>query len=192
MRTLAKVLLMLVIALVLGIGSALGDLHLPVARLGLSNGAWRTNLAVGSPAAGMYLRAYIARVGLFALNKTETIYYTAETDDDGRPLRSRCDYRIEGRDLPARWWSLTLYGEDNFLIPNNNNRWSYGQKSVARPADGGYVIMVSANPRDGDWLPAGDKDQGLALSLRLYNPEAVVYESPETIALPRIVREACP
>jgi len=139
----------------------------------------------------MYLRAVIARVGLFALNKTETIYYNADRDDEGRGLRSGCDYRIEGQEVPARWWSITLYGADNFLVANPQHRYSYNMKNVAREPDGSYKIFVSRSAHAGNWIPSGEAEQALALSLRCYNPEAVLYEKPEAVELPRIIREGC-
>jgi hypothetical protein len=178
-------------ALVIGVGSALGVLYFPLQNMGIKNGAWRTSLTVGSPDAGMYQRAYVARVGLFALNKTETIYYQAYTDENDDPLRSSCDYIIEGGDIDARWWAITLYGEDHFLIPNDRNRHSYNMKNLERDQDGTYRIYLSSTPKKKNWLPSGEKDHLLSMSLRLYNPAAVIYEEPEKIDLPRIIKESC-
>ena len=41
-------------------------------------------------------RAFIGRIGLFALNDSEAIYFIANEDDDGQPLRSTDQYIIEG------------------------------------------------------------------------------------------------
>jgi hypothetical protein len=192
MKFFVRSLAVLVISLLLGLGSAWLMIYHPPLRLGVKNGSWQTNLEVGSREANLYLRAYVARIGLFALNKTETIYYLAETDDTGEPLRSVCNYRIQGQELPARWWSITVYGADNFLIPNALDRYSFNMKSVTRDSDGTYAIRLSRTRQPGDWLPAGEKDQRISLSLRCYNPKPVMYEEPEKIALPRILKEDCP
>ncbi len=186
-----KVVLVLFISLVLGIGSAFLALRLPLSDVGIKNGAWRTSLTIGAPDANMYQRAYVAKVGLFALNKTETIYYSALTDDKGGPLVSDCNYRIEGGKLDTRWWSITLYGEDHFLIPNEQNRHSYSANTVKRETDGRYNVYLSQKQRDGAWLYTGEKSQNISLSLRLYNPAPIVYESPNKISLPRIIKEEC-
>ena len=191
MKFLFKCISVVLIAFILGSGSALILIYYPPARAGIQNGAWTTNLEVGSSNAGMYLRAVIARIGLFALNKTATIYYQADTDNEGQKLRSDCDYRIEGKKIDTRWWSMTLYGEDHFLISNHRDRYSYNMKSVAREADGTYRIFISMSEKKGNWLPSGDKVQLLSLSLRCYNPQPIIYEHPERVALPRIIREAC-
>ncbi len=191
MKSAIKFLVAVILALVLGVGSALWVIYYPPVKPAVRNGAWYTNLKVGSADADMYLRAYIARIGLFALNKKETIYYHAETDDEGEPLRSGCDYLIEGRNIPARWWAITLYGEDHFLIPNEERRHSYNMRNVEREPDGTFRVHMSSGPKDRNWLPAGGGDQRLSLSLRVYNPEPIVYEEPDRIILPRITKEGC-
>ena len=189
MKSLFRFLLAFVIALILGIGSALFGLRWVTEKRSIQNGAWRTNLAVGSSEADMYTRAAISVVGLFALKKSEAVYYIAETDDDGEPFLGTCDYRIEGRDLEAGWWSITLYGSDHFLVPNDQKRYSFNGKNVERGPDGTYTIAVSESPKKGNWLPNGGQD--FSLTLRLYNPEKAVYENPGRVQLPRITKESC-
>ena len=152
MKFSSKALLVLVISLLMGIGSALALIYHPPAMPGVKNPPWVTNLKVGSPDAGMYVRAVVARVGLFALNKTETIYYTAYEDQDGNRLRANCDYSITGKDIPARWWSITLYGADNFLVPNEQRIYSYNMTNLKRKPDGSFAISVSQSSKPGNWL----------------------------------------
>ena len=191
MKLCIKITTCVLIALSLGIVSALWAINSPPGEnYNVTNGAWRTNLAIGSSQAGMYIRALVARTGLFALNKSETIYFVADTDDNGEPLSSSCDYRIEGKDIETRWWSITAYGEDHFLIANENNRYSFNGHDVIRKADGSYRILMSSTARSDNWLPTGNQNQ-LYLALRLYNPQPAVYENPEGVELPRIIREEC-
>ena len=191
MNEMVRVVAVLIVSLVLGVTTALLVINNPPARAGVRNGSWVTNLEIGSAEAGIYVRAVVARMGLFALNKTETIYYAAVADDTGKPLRSGCDYRIEGKPLPTRWWSITLYGEDHFLIPNERGVYAYNMKNLERDDDEGFTIHLSGSKKAGNWLPAGDREQKLSLSLRCYNPEPSMYQKPEKIALPRITREGC-
>ena len=138
----------------------------------------------------MYTRARVAVGGLLALDKKETIYFDASTDDEGQPLRGECDYRIEGRDLLARWWSLTAYGSDHFLIPDERGRYSFSKTTTPMDRDGRFALRVSAFEQPGAWLPtvAGDR---FYLTIRLYNPDPSIQEDPTATELPRIVRERC-
>src|SRR5260221_8008708 len=90
----------------------------------VGDGPGRTSRYTGSSEGGPYLRARIAVHGLLALSREETIYYTAERDSEGKTLDGSCAYHIEGRDPPARWWSITAYGADDFLIPDTGDRYS--------------------------------------------------------------------
>jgi hypothetical protein len=191
MNLLLKCLASVLFALALGVGSALWAINAPPGEnYTVTNGAWRTNLAIGSSQAGMYIRALVARTGLFALNKSETIYFVSDTDDNGQPLHSNCDYRIEGQDIETRWWSITAYGADHYLIANENNRHSFNGQDVIRVADGTYRILMSSTAKSGNWLPTGNQDQ-LYLALRIYNPQPAVYKNPAGVELPRIMREEC-
>jgi hypothetical protein len=157
----------------------------------IKNGPWEYNPLVGSVAADPYLRAQVARVGFLALNNSETIYFFATQDSAGNPLRCDQAYRVEGRDVDARWWSITAYAADDFLIPNEQNRYSYNMTNLERNAEGGYTIHVSRSTRPGNWIPTGD-GQTFSLWLRLYNPSQAVRDHVRSIELPRIVKENAP
>ena len=189
-RNVFKILLCVVIALILGIGSAFWMIRTTSQTAWLQNGAWRVNLAIGSEELGMYSRAAVAFGGLFAMQKSEAIYFSASTDEEGQSLSSNCDYRIEGADLDARWWSITLYGSDFSLIRNDQNRYSYNGGNLIRKPDGSYRIWISNSPRQGNWIPSGNEKQ-LYLNLRLYNPMQSVYERPDRMELPLIVKDGC-
>ena len=180
-------------AVVLGIALGLGSLYWSIMSLSgthaIQNGPWTTSLETGGVNAGMYLRAFVALTGLLALNKDETIYYGADRDSAGDALDAACAYRIEGRDPDARWWSITLYGTDHYLIANPANRYSVGKSNVARAADGGFVIRLSATPEPNNWIPTSP--DGFQITLRLYNPGDTVKKDPAAVALPSIVKEAC-
>lgn len=191
-RRISKYLLVVVVALVLGVGSALLGVGFITEKSLIRNGAWYTGLTYGSEQAGMYTRAAVAIVALFALNKSEVIYYTADTDDAGQLLQSSCDYRIEGTKLDpySSWWSITVYGGDNFLIPNEQNRYSYTNTNIEYDEDGNFTISLSSTSKTGNWLPTGNQNK-IILMLRMYNPAPSIYENLDTIELPHIITEEC-
>jgi hypothetical protein len=187
-----KMLAVPLAAALLGAASFAVVIAVPCGNTIASNGPWQTDLAVGSEHTGLYMRARVALMGLFALRRSEAVYFIARADSDGRPLESRCDYRIEGGDLPARWWSITALGWNYYLIPNSANRYSFNSAGVTRGPGGTWVIRLSPDKKEGNWLPSGSPKQGrINLNLRLYRPEASVLASPATVKLPRIVREGC-
>jgi hypothetical protein len=155
----------------------------------VSSGPWHTSLYTGSSEGGPYLRARIAVHGLLALGRAETIYYTAVSDSDGNALDGKCSYQVEGRDPPTRWWSITAYGADDFLIPNPADRYSVSMNSVARRADGSFAVTVSKAQAEANWIPVADGR--FDLMIRLYNPEPSVAADPAHPALPTIKKGAC-
>jgi hypothetical protein len=138
----------------------------------------------------MYTRARVARYGLLALDKKETIYYIANTDSAGEPLSGSCTYVLKGNDLAARWWSVTAYGPDSYLIANEANVFSFAKSTVKHQADGGYIVRVSADRQEGDWLPV-KAGEPFDLTARFYNPDPAVSAAPQTASLPTIVKESC-
>lgn len=156
---------------------------------GVENGPWSTSLAVGGTSANPYLRAWVAEHGLLALTKSETIYFSAEVDDNGEPLLGNCDYRIEGKAPDTRWWSITAYGPDDFLIPNEQRRYSCSCTDMKLEPDGSFSIYLSRTPKEGNCLATGEAETVIVM-LRLYNPGQAYYENPGTVELPQIIKEA--
>lgn len=173
------------------LGLGLGSLVLMLRPTGhmVEVGPWRIDTRVGSAAAGPYLRAQIALHGLLALDKREAIYFFATTDDAGRTLDPRCTYTLEGRDLEARWWSVTLYGLDHYLITNAPKRFSITATTAERQGER-YRMSVSAVPQPGAWLPA-PVDRGFDLLFRVYRPSPAILADPAKARPPAIVRGAC-
>jgi len=182
-----------VVVLLLGVGSALWMTRQQLARGGVENGSWHTNEHIGSSAAGAYLRAGVALGGLLALNKSETVYFTAFADTEGAPLLSSCVYRVAGRDPATRWWSITAYAADNYLIPEAEGRYSVDKARVARGPDGSFAIHVGGEQQPGNWISAGvpSRKEPFSLTLRLYNPDPAVLADLARVSLPRIVKERC-
>lgn len=157
-------------------------------------GGWATSTRIGATAADPWTRAVIARVGLMALNRDEAVYYFRDTDGDGRPLDERCTYRLSGVDLPARWWSVTLYAEDEFLARNDDDAHSLqGSALIAGAEIEGRVWRANVGPeREGDepWLSTRAAGR-FKLTLRLYHPAVSLREDPAALPAPTIERLGC-
>lgn len=191
---LLKALGVLVGALIIGLGITWLSIN---AGLGtaLQNGAWTTDPAIGSQTASPYARAAVARAGLLALNKSETVYFTAVSDDAGEGLSTKCSYRLDGTPLATRWWSITAYGADHYLIPNPAKRYSQAMNTVTRGAENGFTISVNPDGKGTNAIPTGfdgtGEGEAFSLTLRLYNPDEETYSNLEGLRLPTIVKESC-
>lgn len=153
-------------------------------------GAWSTPLDAGSAARGPYLRAAVALGATLALSRQETIYFFASTDDAGKTLDPACSYTIDGNDLPARWWSITLYDAKHYLIDTKQNRWSYASANVAHDTGEHFTITISRKPSPGNWLDPADAP-GMVLVARLYQPHDDAARAPGSIAMPAIRKGDC-
>jgi hypothetical protein len=195
MRGALRYLAGVVAGLVLGLGSALWLTGLwPEGRsLAFGNvdvGGWRSDFAIGSRAADPYVRARVARHGLLALAKSEAVYFTRATDDDGAPLREDCTYRLSGGAMPAGWWSVTLYDARSMLPANTDGALSLDASRAGKAA--WEAIIASERPAgSGHWI-SSRKAGIFDLTLRLYLPEAALLADPNaTLQAPRIERVSC-
>ncbi len=163
-------------------------------RNSIHNGPWRTSATTGSASANPWERAAVAVAGLYALRREEAIYFTAFTDSAGEALRGECRYRLAGPTPPARWWSLTAYGADHYLIDNAENRYAVNAGTLPSAAAGRIELSLSSRASDttdpAALLPIPQQG-AFSLTLRLYNPPAELVAQLATVALPVIRREAC-
>jgi hypothetical protein len=157
------------------------------------DGPWTTDPAMGSPSASLYTRAWTALTALLAQDRSAAIYFMAYVDSSGGALNARCTYTVEGSDPPAGWWSLTVYGEDGFLLHDVGGRYSVARTSVARLNDGALRVTLaptnSAAAARADALPTGTG--AFNLLLRLYNPDPIASGDLAHMSLPAIRRESC-
>lgn len=150
-------------------------------------------VAVDPPPFGNYsamggrdlIRAVSAYVGLFGQSPEEAYYPLARVDVEGNPLdcSNGAEYTIT---FPANqpemsitepgFWSVTMYGLDQFLVANPINRYNIGDTTpnlYYNPTDGSLTLYIqNSEPEDENqkrnWLPA--PDGGFYLIVRLYIP----------------------
>ena len=156
----------------------------------VSNGPWETGKSFGSVDATALTRAKVALSGLLALPAKEAIYFTATRDSKGRALDGRCTYEVCGGKLEGRWWSVTLYEGEGWLVKNAANRWSVPASAVATDTQGAWAFTVSPEGTGSTWLPTGSVP-AFDLTLRLYHPSPSVLNHPEKAQLPAIDRTGC-
>ena len=156
----------------------------------ITNGPWSTNTDNGTADASALSRARVALFGLLALPAKEAMYFTARTDSAGAALDGNCTYTVSGSELDARWWSITLYKGEGWLVKNEANRWSVGGNAPERDANGNWSFTVSPQSVEGVWLPTGRTPQ-FDLTLRTYHPKGALLNDPAKAKLPTIKKERC-
>lgn len=121
-------------------------------------------------------RTMIAIGGLGANTLDVAMYCKTNADEK---MNGKNSYNVHFKSLPPilgnGFWSVTAYGDDNFLIDNPLNRYCVNDRSGFKlNADGSLDIRVSAEePTDIDnanWLPVA-KDKGFHLYMRIYTPD---------------------
>lgn len=177
-------------AIGLAIGGGIAIQQIRAGSLGSMKaiGPWQTGTDFGTARADAHTRAVVALRGLLALPAQEARYYNAATDNAGDPLDGRCRYRVTGGRMPARWWSLTLYDPEGYLVPNQANRFSIASAAIADPAR--WEILVAPAEQAGAWLPTGRATR-FELTLRAYLPDDGGTGSMTREQLPGIVKEGC-
>jgi len=152
-------------------------------------GGWTGSTMIGSEASDPYTRARIARRGLLAMARSEAIYFFRDRDQSGRRLREDCTYRMEGSSLPARWWSVTLYAEDDYLAQNDDDAHSVSAATPGITADG-WAATISPDLPDGPWISTREAGR-FSLTIRLYNPSQRLKAEPDTFEFPSVRRTGC-
>jgi hypothetical protein len=174
-------------AVVLGLGSAWWAIkYAPWNHSVVQVGAWKTNLQAGNQNADIYTRASVALNALLALDRSETMYFIATEDDTGRPLRSRCNYRVEGAAPNARWWSITAYADDMFLFDIAAGHHSLNGSTARLDARNHFAMTVGSQEQPGTHWLAANGDRGVVLTLRLYNPLPGLQAAPGSLLAPTI------
>jgi hypothetical protein len=134
------------------------------------------------------LTAQITCFALFALPGEEAIYLFAKRDKDKEKFHSKNNYIISGNvnQIHAKYWSITAYGKDHFLIPNSVQRYAFNNSSIElNDSTGNFSITVSSEQHPGNWLPS-PKDAGFSLVLRIYRGEKDFIAHLEEAVLPEI------
>jgi hypothetical protein len=142
---------------------------------------WGTRLRGSDFGDDLVDRAAAAKFVLAGHHPVENRSYIALHDADGRPLDGSRPLLLRfppGGTPPCdAFWSLTVYGTDMFLVENEIDRWSIGDRTpgLERDDDGGLTISIGG-PRPAstsNWLPAPAGAYRLGLRVYEGRPEVV-------------------
>lgn len=141
-------------------------------------------------------RAAVALGGLGANLPEDAVYPAAFVDADGNVLMASNRYVLhfgKGATPPAdAFWSITMYDEQGFQVPNPINRFAIGDRDKLKFNDDGSLdIYIQTDSPGGDkesnWLPA-PKSGGIQPTMRIYAPRPEALDGTWTPPGIRIVR----
>ena len=143
---------------------------------------WSTGRASGGPGDDILKRAMGAKFGLGGHYASENRSYMALADSLREPLNGKHELRLTFTpdSLPPcdGFWSLTAYGMDLYLVENEIDRFSIGDRTpdLDYEEDGSLTIILSAKrPRQvSNWLPVPDGPY--MLGMRVYEGHSSVVE----------------
>jgi hypothetical protein len=191
-RLLTSTLFALLIAAAVGLGLTYFALTRGAAFGALTIGSWTAWPKTGTADADPYARATIARTGQLPVALGDGVSFTAQTDDDGKPLDGRCNVVLFGVTPAARFWTLTLYNRDGGLVANSVERFGFTSQEIVRRADGSFEISVSPRAHAGNWLPTAGVER-YTLMLRLYDTAVgVATKAGREVPMPSIETRSCP
>jgi len=132
-------------------------------------------------------RAIIAKIGLGANLFEGAIYPVLFHDAAGNVPAGEVDYGLHF-DAGARppvdaFWSVTMYDDDGFTVPNDLDRYALGDRDpLVYYADGSLDLYlqhtVPGDARRANWLPAPNGPLGV--TMRLYDPRPEVLDGTWT------------
>jgi hypothetical protein len=152
--------------------------------------AWTTQVNGAAFGTDYFTRTAVAKSNILVNKAAETRYFYQDLDASGARLTGAMRYTVtfaKGQLPPVKgFWSLTLYDEHHFFVPNPIKRYSVGTKNkdLKLGSDGSLTIYVQADePSDenqrANWLPA-PANELFSLYLRAYWPEAPIIDGSWT------------
>ena len=151
---------------------------------------WFSDWTIGTEGSSRYLKAWIARNGLLAMRKSEAIYFVRTTDDTGQSLRETCRYLVSGGDLPAAWWSITLYDASGYLPMNTDAHLSFDASDRSETV--WSFEVAKSEPVGGIAWVSSKASERFDLTLRLYLPDPEFLADPQNKnAFPTVKRLSC-
>ena len=166
------VVLLVLLAIVSGIGiAAYRIMSVKNSPVFAQYGSWRGTKDLPLNRNNL-ITTQVTLFALFALPSNEAIYLFAPDDRDNKRLDGSADYILTGNihDVKANYWSITAYGNDLYLIPNEADRFSFNANNLVIDSAGNYTITISATHKPGNWLPVKTGKE-FQLVLRIYKGE---------------------
>ena len=150
--------------------------------LGKIVNGWQIALDMGRYGTNYPYRAGWTFFGVGGNLAEDAVYPFSGVDSEGKLFNGANTYVLNftKAEIPPvnAFWSLTLYDNHSYLVPNPINRYALGDRSHLNFAEDGSLMLYiqSDSPgkdKESNWLPAPE-NTGFKLALRLYSPKKEV------------------
>ena len=162
----------------------------------IKNDNWQILPSPGDKDRDIYTRANVAMRGTFALSKPEAAYFHAFNDIEDVKLIGNCTYNIIGDDIESRWWSITVYNEDGYLVENDEKIYALNSETVDFNFEGGFEIFLTSEDNfiseisEKNWIRVPN-DEHFSVTLRIYLPGEEYFSKLKRVDLPKIEKLRC-
>ena len=161
------------------------------------NDIWTSIPSAGDPKRSIYTRAYVSTHGLFALSKPESVYFSSEIDIEEAALDGSSCYVLSGTEIQStsiipRWWSLTVYNNDGYLVESTEKQYSYNSENIIYNSNGEFEIYLAGKPSNNisNWLKTPSEEL-FSVILRVYQPGEEFFSNLSRVDLPIIKKVSC-
>lgn len=147
-------------------------------EIGKWSRGWLLMKDLGEYGTNYHKRAIIAQAGLGANLDVDALYPMAFQDNTSEklvgPKRYTLHFSKEAIPKVHGFWSLTIYGADNFLVKNPINRFALGDRNKLNyNQDGSLDIYLQpespGREYESNWLPTPQKGE-FHVAMRIYWP----------------------
>ena len=150
---------------------------------------WSTQVNGAAFGTDYFTRTAVGKSNIFVNKPNETKYFYQDLDAIGQRLNGDSRYTVtfaKGQTPPVHgFWSITLYNEHHFFLPNQIKRYSLGTKNkgLKYNTDDSLTIYVqAAAPAEAqmdNWLPA-PRGVNFTLYIRSYWPQVAITDGSWT------------
>ncbi len=131
-------------------------------------------------------------LGQWGLPAYESTYRQGRFDQNGDPVTGEHEYEMTFRAPEvSEFWSVTVYSMDDRLMATNDmDRFSRGDRTLKKNADGTYTIKLGADTRghenDPNFLPT--PTDAYYMIFRLYGPSEEI-QAGKAFPMPTVVKK---
>lgn len=147
---------------------------------------WVAYPSSGTQSADPYAKARNARSGILTLGSAEGLRFYAEKTSEDEPLKLGCTYRLSGKTIPARFWTLFAVTKQLEKLPEPKGLQSgFHSSQIIYEGDGSFSITISPEASSGNWLTnRGNGD--FSLIMTFYDTPMATSAGSYDVAMPTI------